>query len=533
MTFRARPVVKRAQKPSWESRDRKNFYLNIGFGLVVVAALAILGIAVALTYYNDHLVAVGSVGGKAISKDELRDRVLIETWRLEQAQNQIRTQAAAGYLSETQSQQQLQLVQQQRGQVVPISLERIIDNRIQADLATTGGVSVTDQDIDDRLLEEATTPEDPPRLGHRGRARDLGRRHRADRGPDPGRAHQDRHRAQGPAGGQGLGRDRQDGLDGHLHRGPGRRPRLAQGRGRPARPPVRGGPVRRGAGHPDRRHRGRGRHLPDRPGDRDRRRVGRWRVSRQPRQRWHRPDQVPRGHPWRCHPRSSSRTRPSPRPQARPAAHGRRDLPLRRHGRAPRGSGQGPAHPVLAQGRPERRPGRRDPRHRPVVGRRQGGRRCGVREGHRRSDPVRHDRPRRERRAERPWRDRLRGRAVGLRERRQQLRRVVLQADPRREAHGRPDPAADQDRVRVPHRPGPQPRPGPGRDQDPGRRRQRLRQPWPATCPRVRRPARAAISAGSPRASWTSGSSRPSSTRRSARRRRSSPSRTTASTSSR
>ena len=48
MTFRARPVVKRAQKPSWESRDRKNFYLNLGFGLVVVAALAILGIAVAL-----------------------------------------------------------------------------------------------------------------------------------------------------------------------------------------------------------------------------------------------------------------------------------------------------------------------------------------------------------------------------------------------------------------------------------------------------------------------------------------------------
>jgi len=159
MTFRARPVVKRAQKPSWESRDRKNFYLNIGFGLVVVAALAILGIAVALTYYNDHLVAVGSVAGKPISKDELRDRVLIETWRLEQAQNQIRTQAAAGYLTETQSQQQLQLVQQQRGQVIPISLERIIDNRIQADLATGYAITVSDQDIDDRLLEEATTPE--------------------------------------------------------------------------------------------------------------------------------------------------------------------------------------------------------------------------------------------------------------------------------------------------------------------------------------------------------------------------------------
>jgi len=77
MTFRAKPVVKRAQKPSWESRDRRNFYLNLGFLLVVLAAIAILAIAVGLKYYNDHLVPVGNVAGKDISKDELRDRVLI------------------------------------------------------------------------------------------------------------------------------------------------------------------------------------------------------------------------------------------------------------------------------------------------------------------------------------------------------------------------------------------------------------------------------------------------------------------------
>ena len=47
----------------------------------------------------------------------------------------------------------------QREQVVPIALERIIDTRIQADLATTEGITVADSDIDARLLEEATTPE--------------------------------------------------------------------------------------------------------------------------------------------------------------------------------------------------------------------------------------------------------------------------------------------------------------------------------------------------------------------------------------
>ncbi len=159
MTFRARPVVKRAQKPSWESRDRKNFYLNLGFGLVVVAAVVILGVAVALSYYNDHLAPVGSVAGKSITKDELVDRALIEKWRLDESDRRIATQLGAGHLSQAQADTQTQIVAQQRQQLAAIALERIIDNRIQADLATTEGITVTDADIDARLLEEATTPE--------------------------------------------------------------------------------------------------------------------------------------------------------------------------------------------------------------------------------------------------------------------------------------------------------------------------------------------------------------------------------------
>ena len=75
MTFRAKPVVKRAHRPAWEAQDRRNFYLNVGFGLIVLLALLILGIAIGLSYYNDHLASVGSVNGQSISKDELRDRV--------------------------------------------------------------------------------------------------------------------------------------------------------------------------------------------------------------------------------------------------------------------------------------------------------------------------------------------------------------------------------------------------------------------------------------------------------------------------
>ena len=85
MTFRAKPVVKRAHRPAWEAQDRRNFYLNLGFGLIVVLAVVILGVAAGLAYYNDHLASVGSVDGQSISKDELKDRLQIDAWRLDEA----------------------------------------------------------------------------------------------------------------------------------------------------------------------------------------------------------------------------------------------------------------------------------------------------------------------------------------------------------------------------------------------------------------------------------------------------------------
>jgi parvulin-like peptidyl-prolyl isomerase len=119
----------------------------------------ILGIAVALSYYNDHLKAVGSVDGQSISKDELADRATIESWRLEIAQRRINTQAAAGQLTQSQAEAKTQVIDQQRQGVLSTALEKIIDNRIQARLAAEEGVAVTDADVDGRLTEEATTPE--------------------------------------------------------------------------------------------------------------------------------------------------------------------------------------------------------------------------------------------------------------------------------------------------------------------------------------------------------------------------------------
>src|SRR5512147_1727174 len=159
MTFKAKPVVKRAQRPSLDSHARRNLYLNIGFGLVTVAAVVILLVAAGLSWYNDHLAAVGSVNGQSITKDEYADRYAIESWRLDQVEQAIRTEVAAGRLTDTEGQSQLGSVSQARQTLASDTLERLIDNRLQASLATEEGITVTPADVDARLLKEATTPE--------------------------------------------------------------------------------------------------------------------------------------------------------------------------------------------------------------------------------------------------------------------------------------------------------------------------------------------------------------------------------------
>ena len=159
MTFRAKPVVKRDHRPAWEGKDRRNFFLNIGFGLLVAIAILILAVAAGAAWYGDHLAPVGSVNGRNITKDEFRERLTLEAWRLDQADGRIRTAVVAGHLTAAQGRAQEQVVAQQRQQLAPITLERLIDARLQADLATQEGISVTPQDIDARLVVEATTPE--------------------------------------------------------------------------------------------------------------------------------------------------------------------------------------------------------------------------------------------------------------------------------------------------------------------------------------------------------------------------------------
>ena len=159
MTFRAKPVVKHAPRTPWESKDRRNFYLNVGFGLVVLAAILILVITVAATWYDDHFAPVAAVNGENITKDEFRDRYLIEQFRLDYARRRVATEFAAGRLTDSQRQTQEQIIEQRLQTLPQLALDRLVDSRVQASLAASEGISIADGAIDERLVEEATTPE--------------------------------------------------------------------------------------------------------------------------------------------------------------------------------------------------------------------------------------------------------------------------------------------------------------------------------------------------------------------------------------
>jgi parvulin-like peptidyl-prolyl isomerase len=159
MTFRAKPFVKRTQRRAWDSRDRRNLYTNLGFGLVVVVAVIILAAAAAKTWYDQHLAPVASVNGLAITKDDFSARFDIEAFRLEQARSRVNTEAAAGRLTPEQQQTQLQFIEQRLQQIGAIVLERLIDARVTTALAAQEGVQITSEEIDARLTEEATLPE--------------------------------------------------------------------------------------------------------------------------------------------------------------------------------------------------------------------------------------------------------------------------------------------------------------------------------------------------------------------------------------
>ena len=159
MTFRARPTTRTGRRSGHESDARRNLYFNIGFGIVVLVAIALLVGAGAASWYDEHLAPVARVNGETITKGGLRDRVAVEAFRLDTLESRTRDKVNAGRLAPSTGQQLLSYVAQQKDQVSSIAYEREIDTTLLLQLAPERGVTVTEADIDAQVTKDATAPE--------------------------------------------------------------------------------------------------------------------------------------------------------------------------------------------------------------------------------------------------------------------------------------------------------------------------------------------------------------------------------------
>ena len=159
MTLRARPVARRRGRAGWDSGDRRNNLINLGFFLAIGFSVLILIGYAAWSWYDDHYGAAAVVNGQVITKDDLRSRLKIEGFRLDYVESRIQTLMASRQITQDDGAQQLSFIAQRRQQLTSLTLERLIDVSLMTKLAADNGITIADSDIDAQLVQEATQAE--------------------------------------------------------------------------------------------------------------------------------------------------------------------------------------------------------------------------------------------------------------------------------------------------------------------------------------------------------------------------------------
>ena len=159
MTFRVRPVD-RARGD--RDPNRRNLYMNIGFGLAVVVALLILVAVAVTTWYGEHLAAAATVNGQTITRDQFNERASVEAFRLAQVGTRVQAEQSAGRLTAAQAGARINAINQQldKKTFATAIVEKLIDTQIQAKLATEQGITITDAQIDQRIVDDKTRKEE-------------------------------------------------------------------------------------------------------------------------------------------------------------------------------------------------------------------------------------------------------------------------------------------------------------------------------------------------------------------------------------
>jgi parvulin-like peptidyl-prolyl isomerase len=160
MTFRP-PATKQQRRRSRQGSARRSLYLNIAFGAVTVASVAVLAGVLLGYYYTDHWAPVSSVNGVAISKDDVRNRATVNAARYQrQIDNFVimRNQGsitADEYASITQS----LTAKQDTTSLYDEALSQLQGDLVMQQYADKSGIHISDADVDVEIEKDATLDE--------------------------------------------------------------------------------------------------------------------------------------------------------------------------------------------------------------------------------------------------------------------------------------------------------------------------------------------------------------------------------------
>lgn len=158
MSLRPTPATRRPRQ-SLDHGARRTLYVNLFLvGSTILGVVFLVGAGVA-SYWNDHFATVAVVNGETLTKDDLRHRVLADTWRLQRLSSNVQNALSAGRISQAQADAQFQELQIKSQLLPDSSLEDLVDSTLRIQLAEGEGVGVTDEAVDAALLTEATAPE--------------------------------------------------------------------------------------------------------------------------------------------------------------------------------------------------------------------------------------------------------------------------------------------------------------------------------------------------------------------------------------
>ena len=159
MTQRVKPASPRAHRSASDRSSRRSLYLNIAFVTIIVLAAALLLGAAFASYAGAHWAEVASVNGISINQDQATAAANVNLFRITEQVSQLHDDLSAGRISQADFDTQNASLSQAEQDVSSGTVDAMVDDELQRQLAAQKGITITDAQIDAQVTADATSPE--------------------------------------------------------------------------------------------------------------------------------------------------------------------------------------------------------------------------------------------------------------------------------------------------------------------------------------------------------------------------------------